>query len=192
MSPLVEDVNKADNEHGNLISNGMTIVNSFLDTPYHFPHTLTLFQPNGNGKDNENLACIEYKSGRTPFMEWCEKYDRKTVVSFASEYGGNISTLTSMGAGSYEIVLATYAPNGLVFYRGDKKVGEISFSSDTLRKIRDEQDLNNKYYAFVEEDGDGNEIKVMKYVMDNSIWDSDTELSRVGFDFNLFDNFISG
>ena len=61
--------------------------------------------------------------------------------------------------------------------------------SDEFRKIRAEGDKDNKYEAFVDEDGN----KSYKYVFDNSIADGqDGEFAKVGFKFNLYDNFITG
>ena len=108
MSPLVE----SETPDGNLISNGMTIVNSFIDKPYHFPHTMTLFQPSRDRFDDINLAKDD--EGLTPFISWYKNHNRKTVVSIEDDYGGNISRLSCLCAGSYQIELATYSPTGLV------------------------------------------------------------------------------
>lgn len=51
MSPLVE----SKSPQGNLVANGLTIVNSFVEKPYHFPHTMTLFQPSRDRYDDPNL-----------------------------------------------------------------------------------------------------------------------------------------
>ena len=74
MSPLVESKTPS----GNLIANGTTIVNSFLDKPYHFPHTMTLFQPSRDRYDDINLATIAFALGHTrlnlrptPQLDWC-------------------------------------------------------------------------------------------------------------------------
>ena len=108
MSPLVE----SETPDGNLISNGMTIVNSFIDKPYHFPHTMTLFQPSRDRFDDINLAKDD--EGLTPFISWYKNHNRKTVVAIEDDYGGNISGLSCLCAGSYQIELATYSPTGLV------------------------------------------------------------------------------
>ena len=180
MSPLVESMVP----EGNLIANGMTIVNSFLDKPYHFPHTMTLFQPSRDRYDDPNLAKDD--NGFTPFKSWYEKYNRRTVVSTQLEYGGNTSHFTCLGAGSYEIELATHSPTDLVLVGTDTV--DVPLNVDTFRKIRDEKDEDNKYEAFEDEAGN----KTYKYVFDNSIVDDKEKFADVGFKFNLYDNFITG
>lgn len=159
MSPLVESQVPS----GNLISNGMTIVNSFLDEPYHFPHTMTLFQPSRKRYDDPNLEKDE--NGLTPFISWYKVYNRKTVVSMQKEYGENISNFTCIGAGSYELKLATYSPTNLILV--GKSIVDIPLISDTYRAIRSGEDKDNEYKSFIDDEGN----KVNKYVFDNSIVD---------------------
>ena len=180
MSPLVESQVPS----GNLIANGMTIVNSFLDEPYHFPHTMTLFQPSRKRYDDPNLEKDE--NGLTPFISWYKVYNRKTVVSMQKEYGGNISNFTCIGAGSYELELATYSPTNLIL--SGKSIVDIPLNSDTYRVIRSGEDKENEYKSFIDDEGN----KVNKYVFDNSIVDWDDDFAKVGFKFNLYDNFITG
>ena len=185
MSPLVVGAKVEDN----LLTNGMTIVNSFMDKPYHFPHTMTLFQPSKDRYDDPNLA--KDGSGLTPFITWYKNHNRKTVVSQLREYGENISNLTCLGSGSYVLELATYSPTNLVLELGADKY-EVSFNTDKFREIRAEADDKHQYRQFVEKDEDGNETKTMKYICDNSVLDHGGNFAQVGFKFNLFDNFISG
>ena len=185
MSPLVEGETPPEN----LLANGMTIVNSFMENPYHFPHTMTLFQPSKDRYDDSNLA--KDNNGLTPFIIWYNNHNRRTVVSQLDEYGENISNFTYLGAGSYTIELATYSPTELVLEQGEKKK-EIPLDADKFREIRAETDRDNKYSEFTETGDDGTEKKVMKYVFDNSILDDGENFAKVGFKFNLFDNFISG
>ena len=185
MSPLVE----SRVQEGNLLANGMTIVNSFLNQPYHFPHTMTLFQPSRDRYDDPNLAKDD--NGFTPFKSWYEKYNRRTVVSILKDYGGNKSNFTCLGAGSYEIELATYSPTDLVM-EGTSRV-EIPLNAETFRKVRANPTDDMKYESFVDDDGS----KTYKYVFDNSIVDDVVKdrtesFSRIGFKFNLYDNFITG
>lgn len=184
MSPLVKSMFPK----GNLIANGMTIVNSFLDNPYHFPHTMTLFQPSGRMYDVSNLESSNYENGITPFKSWYEKYNRRTVVSIQYDnYGGNKSNFNCIGAGSYEIELATHSPTDLVLVGTDTV--DVPLNVDTFRKIRAKEDEDNKYEEFQDEDGN----KTYKYVFDNSIVDGNKDdFAKVGFKFNLYDNFISG
>lgn len=188
MSPLVNSTNP----EGNLISNGMTIVNSFVDSPYHFPHTMTLFQPSKDRYDDFNLEKEKWQNGITPFIDWYEKHNRRTVVSIPKEYGGNISKLKCLGAGSYELELATYGPTDLVM--GNNEV-DVPLTIDKLREIRAGNDKNNKYEIFDEKDDDGKYLK--KYVFNNGICDGKDEsdpnrFKPIGFKFNLYDNFITG
>lgn len=185
MSPLVVGAKVEDN----LLTNGMTIVNSFMDKPYHFPHTMTLFQPSKDRYDDPNFA--KDSSGLTPFITWYKNHNRKTVVSQLGEYGENISNLTCLGSGSYVLELATYSPTNLVLELGADKY-EVSFNTDKFREIRAEADDKHQYRQFVEKDEDGNETKTMKYIFDNSVLDHGGNFAQVGFKFNLFDNFISG
>ena len=126
MSPLVEGAKPKDN----LLANGMTIVNSFMDKPYHFPHTMTLFQPSKDRYDDPNLA--KDGSGITPFITWYKNHNRRTVVSSLGEYGENISNLACLGAGSYVLELATYSPTSLVLELGDDKY-EVPLNADKFR-----------------------------------------------------------
>jgi hypothetical protein len=162
----------------------MTIVNSFLDEPYHFPHTMTLFQPSRDKYDDPNLEKDE--NGLTPFISWYKVYNRKTVVSLQKEYGGSISNLTCLGAGSYELELATYSPTDLVL--NGKSIVDIPLDSDTYRAIRSGQDTKNEYKSFIDDEGN----KVSKYVFDNSVADGKSDFAKVGFKFNLYDTFITG
>lgn len=188
MSPLVESTCPMEN----LVSNGMTIVNSFLDSPYHFPHTLTLFQPSKDRYKDFNLESENWKDGITPFVDWYEKHNRRTVVSIPQEYGENTSYLKCLGAGSYELELATYGPTDIVV--GNKKT--IPLTIDKFREIRANEDDKNKYEEFPSEEEDGKTVK--KYVFDNRILDGDKDIEpdaffkTIGFKFNLYDNFISG
>lgn len=179
MSPLVE----SQVPEGNLIANGMTIVNSFLNKPYHFPHTMTLFQPSKDKYKDSNLAKDE--DGLTPFISWYDTFNRKTVVSVQEEYGGNTSNFVYLGAGSYEIELATYSPTSVIL-DGDAIV-EIPLNADNFREIRAQKD-DATYKEFENEDGS----KTRKYVLDNSVVDGKSGFAKVGFKFNLYDNFISG
>ena len=181
MSSLVESQQSSEN----LISNGLTIVNSFVEKPYHFPHTMTLFQPSRDRYDDLNLQKDE--KGLTPFITWYKNHNRKTVVSLAQDYGDNISKLTCFGAGSYEIELATYSPTGIVVEPSDETM-PIPLNMDKFREIRADEDEKNKYRDFHEIDEDGQERTVRKYVFDNG----DDKDAKVGFNFNLYDNFISG
>ena len=181
MSPLVE----GKTPQGNLLSNGMPVVNSFLDRPYSFPHTLTLFQPSRKRYEDPNLEMDKYEDGKTPFINWYNTYNRKTVVSLDSRYGGNISKMTCNGAGSYEIELATYSPTDLVL--DGKPPEKIPLNSDTFRVIRADKDPHHKYLDFHDEDGNVSK----KYVFDNTLAD-ESGFAKVGFKFNLYDNFISG
>ena len=58
--------------------------------------------------------------------------------------------------------------------------------ADKFREIRAETDQKNKYAEFISYGGNGEEIRTKKYVFDNGVG------TLVGFDFNLYDNFISG
>ena len=94
---------------GCVFGNGLTIVNGY-DIPYHFPHSMTLFQPSQNEYESSNVE---------RFVNWFEKHNRKTLVSLNETYGTNISELKVLGAGSYELELATYSPTDLVLYSPD-------------------------------------------------------------------------
>lgn len=52
MSPNIDIGLDMPRIHGN----GLTIVNAYLDKPYHFPHSMTLFQPG-----QENYECSVLK-----------------------------------------------------------------------------------------------------------------------------------
>ena len=142
MSSLVESQKSSEN----LISNGLTIVNSFVDKPYHFPHTMTLFQPSRDRYDDPNLQKDE--KGLTPFITWYKNHNRKTVVSLVQDYGDNISKLNCIGAGSYEIELATYSPTGIVVEPSDETM-PIPLNMDKFREIRADEDEKNKYHFVV-------------------------------------------
>ena len=93
--------------------NGMTIVNSTLDTPFYFPSSMTLFQPSRDEYDSDNLW-KDIQSGSTNFIRWYEEHSRKTIVSLNDEYGGNVSNLKILGRGSYQLELATYSPTNII------------------------------------------------------------------------------
>ena len=101
-------------------ANGMTIVNGYnkgYPKPYHFPHTMTLFQPSQDMANSGNLAIKTKKNGEkieTNFVKWFNERNRKTMVSLSDTYGGNESLVKFHGVGSYEIELATYSPTGLI------------------------------------------------------------------------------
>lgn len=63
----------------------------------------------------------------------------------------------------------------------------IPLNIDKFRQIRAEEDDKNEYKEFIETDEDGNEVRTRKYVFDNGGIGT-----KVGFDFNLYDNFITG
>ena len=109
MSPNIEIEEGNVHIHGN----GLTIVNAYIDSPYHFPHSMTLFQPSQEQYDGANLA-KEPPVNFRKFIEWYEKYSRRTVVRFSENYGGNVSTLQCMGQGSYQLTLGTYAPSEII------------------------------------------------------------------------------
>jgi len=182
MTSLVDSANPI----RNLVANGMTIVNSFVDKPYYFPHTMTLFQPSRSKYDDSNMEKDE--NGSTPFLEWYGRHNRKTVVSMLEEYGGNVSYLKCLGAGSYEIQLATYSPTELMLEHagedGTTKQVTTRLDDDQFRKMRSS---NDEYKEFVDYDENGESHIVKKYVFDNG-----TDKTKVGFKFNLFDNFITG
>lgn len=182
MSPLVDGIAP----DGNLLSNGMTIVNSFLDKPYHFPHTMTLFQQSKDRYKDQNLEKDD--DGMTPFISWYDTYNRKTVVSMNEDYGGNVSNFTCNGAGSYEIELATHSPTAIVLLQDGEPQLEIPLTLDKFREIRSDNDPKNKYMEFLNQDGS----KDKKYVFDNTILDDGGDFAKVGFKFNLYDNFITG
>ena len=150
--------------------NGLTIVNGF-DLPYHFPHSMTLFQPSQGQYKGRNLDKDE--NGETNFIRWYESHNRKTVVSTKVAHGGNISDIKCLGPGSYELDLATYGPTDIVV--GNHSTGNwIHLDSDTFRSIRSGGSTGLGKY----EDG--------KYILDNGASGS------VGLMFNLLDTFTSG
>lgn len=142
---------------------------------------MTLFQPSRDRYDGENLEKDE--NGLTPFITWYKNHNRKTVVSLSNKYGENISNIWCLGNGSYEIELATYSPTGLVLGESEP----IPLNIDKFREIRSDSDPKNKYNDFKIKDESGKETTVRKYVFDNG-----NENTNVGFDFNLYDNFITG
>ena len=159
MSPTVNIEGDVDDQiHGN----GLTIVNG-IDKPYHFPHSMTLFQPSQEMYRLPNLSAGE--DGYTNFVRWYETHDRKTIVQVKDTYGGNTSEMTILGPGSYEMELATYCPTNIVV--GDKWT---NLDSQTLRQMRSE----------------GTNYKSGHYIFDNG-QDGD-----VGLMFNLYDTFITG
>ena len=155
---------------GNIHGNGLTIINGY-GTPYHFPHTMTLFQPSQDQWDGPNLEKEKFQSGMTNFMEWYKKHNRRTVVKMNDLYGSNVTTLKCLGLGSYEMVLGTYAPTNLVL--GDNGGKWVGLNSLTFRRIR-QKDVKLGEYS------DG------KYRIDNGV------SGDVGLMFNMYNNFISG
>ena len=107
MSPAVE----VDSSNVQLHGNGLTVVNGY-NRRYHFPHSMTLFQPSGKEYDSYNLA--KDSEGRTNFIDWCDMHSRKTSISLLDDYGGTESKLKCYGKGSYELELATYSPTDLI------------------------------------------------------------------------------
>ena len=118
----------------NIHGNGLTIVNSYLDKPYHFPHSMTLFQPSQEQYDGLNLA---KENGVVDFIDWYERHSRKTIVSINETYGGNVSEMKFLGSGSYELVLGTYSPTDIIVsnHSGTEET-DIRLDLDTYRKIR--------------------------------------------------------
>lgn len=94
--------------------------------------------------------------------------------------------MNCIGAGSYEIELATYSPTGIVIEPSDETM-PIPLNTDKFREIRADEDAKNKYSDFHEIDENGVDRLVRKYVFDNG-----DEHTKIGFNFNLYDNFISG
>jgi hypothetical protein len=148
----------------------MTIVNSFIDKPYHFPHTLTLFQPSKGRYEEANLAKDE--NGLTDFISWYKNHNRKTVVSVSDEYGGNISNLSCLCAGSYELELSTYSPTGIVIETSEQSE-TVPLNVDKFREIRASKGDKNTYRDFKDENGN----IIRKYVFDNSILDTKNEFA---------------
>ena len=171
MSPTV-DIGTSDQGSLHMFGNGLTVVNGY-GTPYHFPHSMTMFQPSQSEYRESNIE---------PFIEWCKDHNRKTMVSFKETYGSNTSELKCLGNGSYELELATYSPTDLVLWSEDssRKRG-YRLNSETYRDIRAERDASNRYRSG-------------KYIFDNGIFDNEKEdeYTHVGFMFNLYDTFITG
>lgn len=175
MSPNIElgETGVPVHVHGN----GLTIVNGY-GVPYHFPHTMTLFQPSQDQYLNTSIK---------DFLEWYEKHDRKTRVSMKETYGGNVTTLKCLGPGSYDLELATYCPTDIVLHtqkdeKGNENAKWINLNSDTFRQMRKSRD--GSY-----EGG--------KYVFDNALLDykddvGDWHFGEVGLMFNMYDTFITG
>ena len=151
---------------GTLYGNCMTVMNALQDEPFHFPDTLTLFQP---GQSEYKYSVVE------EFVKWYETHNRRTVVSSKDAYGGNVSDLRCLGVGSYELELSTYSPTEINIGGRER----VWLDADTFRSIRSGEDSVNRY-----QDG--------KYIIDNSILDVDGEFQDVGIGFNLYDTFISG
>ena len=120
---------------------------------------MTLFQPS-----QEHYAESTVKE----FIEWYERHNRKTRITFNETYGGNVSTMKFLGPGSYEIELGTYCPTDIVV---DGKYTRLT--TDTFRNIRAKKDKENFYLDGV-------------YVMNNQ------DKGEVGLMFNLYDTFITG
>ena len=122
---------EADSKQKHVHGNGLTIVNGH-EFPYHFPHTMTLFQPSMKQYSDSTVE---------EFVEWYRKHDRKTRITFSDSYGSNISSMKLLGNGSYEIELGTYCPTDIV-------VGENTWTrltTDTFRSIRAKKDPENTY-----------------------------------------------
>jgi hypothetical protein len=135
--------------------------------------------------------CGSTEISRDDFIDWYEKHSRRTVVSLNETYGGNVTTMTYFGPGSYELMLGTYSPTDIVIESPDGlEETDIRLDSDTYRNIRDEKDELNEYRDFI--DADGNKVK--KYVFDNSIYDKPRlgQFGNVSLKFNLYDTFITG
>lgn len=155
--------------------NGLTVVNG-VDRPYHFPHSMTLFQTSEDRffdlkceEDDDYYQKDDYIVNVVDeFKSWFRMHNRKTVVSLDEEtYGGNVSKLKCLENGSYELVLATYSPTDIVDGAGKWH----HLGADTFLDMRDADD--DSYV-------DG------KYVFDNG------SSGEVGFVFNLYDTFITG
>ena len=171
MSPTIE----VSQTNPTMIGNGLTVVNGY-DIPYHFPHSMTLFQTSEptffdlvaeqDGSDfdkGESVVKVVEE-----FKEWFKTHNRKTVVSLDDGvYGGNVSTLKFLDNGSYELVLATYSPTDIVDGGGNWN----HLDTDTFLDMRDADDGSYQ---------DG------KYVFDNH------KEGDVGFVFNMYDTFITG
>lgn len=175
MSPSIDVEEKSPHIHGN----GITIVNSYSEQPYYFPHSMTLFQPSQDKYDFPNLAAEE-PMNFTEFIEWYETHSRKTVVTLDDTYGKNVSMLNCMGVGSYEIAMGTYCPTGIVLSDGWRETS-IPLNSDTYRQVR-----NGESY--------GNQYKDKKYIFDNGVYDDKERntIAKVGFMFNMYDTYING
>lgn len=174
MSPNIDIEPQNIHIHGN----GLTIVNSYSSNPYHFPHSMTLFQPSQDQYDGVNLA--KDGDGVTNFIKWYRKHSRKTVVSLNDTYGGNVSTLNCMGPGSYGLNLGTYSPTNIILIESGNTGNEINIplNSDTYRKVR-----NEEY--------EGHSYEDKEYVFDNSLCDKNG-FGKVGLFFNMYDTFITG
>ena len=175
MSPNI-DIGNASMTH--IHGNGLTIVNGF-DFPYHFPHSMTLFQPSQDQYDGQNLEKDE-NGGTTNFIDWYKKHNRRTIVSMKELYGGNVTDIKCLGPGSYELDLATYSPTDIVVVDPYGEQTWWKLNSETFRKIRSGEDLVNNYID-------------RKYVFDNCQEESETgKMSTVGILFNMYDTFITG
>ena len=160
-----------------MFGNGMSIVDG-TESPYYFPHSLTLFQPSGkksNYSDNMELVngygygkYMEEVLGQKNYLSWFNMHDRKTVVSTKDEYGGNVSNLTFKGLGSYVLDLATYCPTDLVL-----EDRWVHFGANEFRSMR------------------AGEIDGVEYV-DHRFRIDNGNQGSVGFMFNLYDTFIDG
>ena len=167
MSPLIDVMENG----GCFFGNGLAVVNGY-DDPYHFPNTLTLFQP-GQGEGKSSTI--------SEFRQWFGERNHRTLVSLKDTYGNNVSELKCNGIGSYEIELATYSPTNIVLYSQDGTLlKSIGLNPDMYRELRQGLDKEVGEYS------NG------KYVFQNYVDDGDIDKTGVGFRFNLYDTFISG
>lgn len=164
MSPTIAVGDTLGGVEGRTIyGNGLTIVNGTDDKPYHFPHTMTLFQP---GQDQYVNSTIN------EFIEWYEQHNHRTMIGLNETYGTNVSTMMCYGANSYYIDLATYGPTDILLSQSrswGKKDRSVHLDSTTYRELRSRG---------LRKDG--------KYIVDNG------DFKYVDFLFNLYDTFISG
>lgn len=116
----------------------------------------------------------------TDFIKWHKRHNRKTIVSLDDTYGKNVSMLTFMGVGSYELALGTYSPTDIVVSDGRRETS-ISLNSETYRQVRNGE-------------SDGNKYEDRKYIFENGLYDASdgSAVGTVGFMFNMYDTFITG
>ena len=167
MSPLIDVMENG----GCFFGNGLAVVNGY-DDPYHFPNTLTLFQPSQGEGESSTIS---------EFKQWFNERNHRTLVSLKDTYGNNVSELKCNGIGSYEIELATYSPTNIVLYSQDGMLlKSIGLNPDMYRELRQ---------GLYKETG---EYSNGKYVFKNYVNDEEKVKTGVGFRFNLYDTFISG